>query len=149
MAQIMSALQMNAKVHIHFVHKSLQFNSLHWWFNQTSRHYLSLKLPSHIAIGNDAKKSNYGQHSDERVSFFFNIQQSCHHHKIPKVYILEIEWHVRHTWWRSNQSMLDAGRPAFWRAASIDCGTFRTAKRKTSFPFICRHEYECCLGGKS
>lgn len=44
--------------------------------------------------------------------------------------------------------MLDAGRPAFSRADSIDCGTHHTAKRKTSLPFIWMHEYEDCLGGK-
>lgn len=53
-----------------------------------------------------------------------------------------------HTWWSSNQSMLDAGRPALARAASIDCGTTRTAKRKTSLPFIWRQENEARLGGK-
>ena len=44
--------------------------------------------------------------------------------------------------------MLDPGRPAFLRADSIDCGTHRTAKRKTSLPFICIHEYEDRFGGK-
>jgi hypothetical protein len=44
--------------------------------------------------------------------------------------------------------MLDAGRPAFSRAFSIDCGTHCTTKWKTSFPFIRMHEYKDCLGGK-
>jgi len=44
--------------------------------------------------------------------------------------------------------MLDAGRPAFPRANSIDCGTHLTAKQKTSFPFIWMHEYGDRLGGK-
>ena len=45
--------------------------------------------------------------------------------------------------------MLDRGRPAFSRADSIECGTLRTAKRKTLLPFILIHEYEDRFGGKS
>lgn len=45
--------------------------------------------------------------------------------------------------------MLDPVRPAFSRAHSIDWGTLRTAKRKTSLPFILMHEKDDCLGGKS
>jgi len=45
--------------------------------------------------------------------------------------------------------MLDAGRPAFWSADSIDFGTLFIANLNTTLPFICMHEYECFSGGKS
>lgn len=45
--------------------------------------------------------------------------------------------------------MLDADRPAFWSADSIDFGTFCIANLNTTLPFICMHEYEHFLGGKS
>lgn len=43
--------------------------------------------------------------------------------------------------------MLELVRPASSSAASIDCGTQRTAKRKTSLPFIWMQEYDAFFGG--
>lgn len=45
--------------------------------------------------------------------------------------------------------MLEVERPASSSADSMDCGTHRTANRKTSFPFIWIKEKDDFLGGKS
>lgn len=91
-----------------------------------------------------------------KVKNTFKLEEKRTKYRVQRCQLILVAWSLiyfsinkgKHTWWRSNQSMLELVSAASSSEASMDWGTDLTAKRNTSFPFIWIKEKAGFFGGK-